>query len=423
LLPYSAASRASTQPRVRYRRALTTLTIVGIIFRSEIALLLATHTLSLLLQRRDLHSFRDVISSGVLGLLIGLTLTVPIDSYFWQQPLWPELQGFIFNILHGESSNWGTQPWHFYFTSALPRLLFNPLNYYLCIPLTLAIPTLRGPALSILLPNLAFIAIYSLQPHKEWRFIIYSIPPLLAVAAAGASWIWTRRSKTLVYRFLSYALLASTMASFLASFAMLAVSRLNYPGAAALNRLHELAVPPESCVVRVHMDTLSCMTGVTRFLQFPSSPSPNHQSDTTATWHYDKTETPARLLSPTFWSSFNYALTESPSTVLGNWTTIATIDGFAGVKLLRPGDYVGGIYESIGKISVKEVVSRWWVDMRDARAWEKVERTWIHAAGLGRWIARGYWVKARMEERVWVLMRVEDDGGSTKVKEEGRRML
>ena len=412
MLPYSAASRSSTQTRIRYRRALTTLTIVGIIFRSEVALLLATHTLYLLLQRHDLHPVRDVIPSGVFGLLIGLTLTVPIDSYFWQQLLWPELQGFIFNILHGQSTNWGTQPWHFYFTSALPRLLFNPLNYYLCIPLTLAIPILRGPALDILLPNLAFIAIYSIQPHKEWRFIIYAVPPLLAVAAAGASWIWTRRSKTLVYRFLSYALLASTLASFLASFAMLAVSRLNYPGAAALNRLHELAVPRESSVVRVHMDPLSCMTGVTRFLQYPSLPSPDRQSGTTTMWLYDKTENQTTLLSPTFWSSFDYALTESPSTVLGNWTTIATINGFAGVKLLRPGDAVNGIYKSISKTSVKALISRWWEEIRDAEARGKVERTWQYAEGTGRWITRGYWVKPKMEERIWVLMRVKNDGSS-----------
>lgn len=343
--------------------------------------------------------------SGLLGLLIGLGLTIPIDSYFWQRPLWPEFQGFIFNVLHGQSSNWGTQSWHFYFSSAIPRLLFNPLTFNLCIPFTFAVPALRGPALDILIPNLAFVILYSLQPHKEWRFIIYIVPPLLAAAAAGASWIWTRRTKTLTYRILSSALIASTLASFLASFAMLAISRFNYPGAGALNRLHQLA-PSSSGIVTVHMDTLTCTTGVTHFMQLPS---PQHSN---TTFHYSKTEDPTTLLSPAFWSHIDYALAESPNAPLGNFTPIATISGFAGVRLLRPEDGVDQMHRLIGRISTKELVGRWWGDVRgpglggrDIGVWEKVERSWKYAQGVGRWVARGYWVELRMEPRIWVLRR------------------
>ena len=288
-------------------------------------------------------------------------------------------------------------PWHFYFTSALPRLLFSPLNHYLCIPLTVAVPVLRGPALNILIPNLAFVAIYSAQPHKEWRFIVYVIPPLLAVAAAGAAWIWTRRAKTMSYRFLSYALVASTLASFLASGAILGVSRLNYPGAEALNKLHAIveaqAEPPG--VLRVHMDTLSCMTGVTRFLQHP--PPPNNHSPTF--WHYDKTEDPATLLSPSFWSEFDYAFTESPKTVPGNWTTVATISGFAGIKIIRPGDGK----DEMGNFAIKESIGRWSADIREVGLWEKAGRTWKYAEIIARKFTKGYWIRPRMEDRIWVV--------------------
>ncbi|KAL9044652.1 MAG: hypothetical protein Q9214_002222, partial [Letrouitia sp. 1 TL-2023] len=83
----------------RYPLALILLTIAGVVFRSEIALLIGAHTLWNLLFRRR-FALSTVIFSGAVGLIIGLSLTVPTDSFFWQQsPLWPELSAFQYNIL------------------------------------------------------------------------------------------------------------------------------------------------------------------------------------------------------------------------------------------------------------------------------------------------------------------------------------
>ena len=99
--------------RNRCRLALCLLTVAGIIFRSELALFLATHTLLLLVTGR-VSLLREVIPAGVLGLVIGLASTISVDSFFWQQfPLWPELAAFKFNVVSGQASAWGTQPWHF----------------------------------------------------------------------------------------------------------------------------------------------------------------------------------------------------------------------------------------------------------------------------------------------------------------------
>ena len=379
-LPGSGSTAASQ----RSRAGLVIFTVTGIIFRSEIAILLGTYTLFSLFRGR--LKISDVIASGVVGLVIGLALTVPIDSFFWQRwPLWPELSGFWFNVMKGQSSNWGTSSFHHYFTSALPRLLLNPMTYQLCIPFTLAISSLRTSALDILIPNLAFVFIYSFQPHKEWRFIIYVIPPLTAVAAMGASWVWNRRAKSFAYQVLSLVIIASTLASFSASLGMLAISRLNYPGAEALNRLHAIAptLDTPSDVIKVHMDTLSCMTGVTHFLEMPTSAGDN-RTEASKLWIYDKTEDPERLLFPDFWEQFDFVLAERPEKVIGKWEIVDEVDGYTGLKLLRPGDSEPTSQEAAKSNAVIDWCKRLEMFMRTR-------------------VTRGWWLTAKMEPRIRIL--------------------
>ncbi|KAL2041344.1 hypothetical protein N7G274_005726 [Stereocaulon virgatum] len=403
LLPYAGRRPTSKKTRRRNKVALTLLTMAGVIFRSEIALLLASYTVYFYLHPNIGLPLRSIIPAGVLGLVIGLALTVPIDSFFWQRFwIWPELTGFIYNIVNRQSVNWGIQPWHFYFTDALPRVLFNRLIILVCLPFTLSIPILRRPALDILIPNLLFIAIYSFQPHKEWRFIIYTIPPINAIAAAGASWIWTRRAKSFAYRVLSLALVVSTLGAFAASGLSLAVSRLNYPGAEALNRLHSL-VSNDTGVVKVHMDTLACMTGVTRFMERP--PPVLTAANEKAFWVYDKEENEQRLLDPLFWEGMDYVIAEAPERVIGRWEILDTIGAYAGWKLLRPGDEVKEVadWRKIKKTCQKAIH-----DIREHNGpdglWRCASLSYAKLEALVRVrITQGWWVKIEMEPRLRVL--------------------
>ena len=415
LLPHAGRSPAARSSRRRHKFALTLLTIAGVVFRSEIAILLASQTLYLYVRPYIRLPVSSIISAGLLGASIGLALTVPIDSFFWQRwPLWPELTGFIYNIVEKQSSNWGTSPWHFYFTSALPRLLFNPFIYQICLPYTLSIPILRRQALDILIPNLLFLAVYSFQPHKEWRFIIYIIPSVLAVASAGASWIWMRRAKSFVYRVLSLTLVASTLASFIASMGMLAVSRLNYPGAEALNRLHGLA-GNDTGVVKVHMDTLACMTGVTRFLERAPPALDDAQS---AFWVYDKTEEEETLLDPLFWEKFEYTLAERPERVIGSWHVLSTVDGYAGVALMRPEEGWEQAIEDVSAMQNLWTESQWRTDgLGTARKWMSEISLRRLESVVRKFFTRGWWVRMKMEPRIKILKRARMPG-STAVEPE-----
>nr|POE49563.1 dol-p-man:man(7)glcnac(2)-pp-dol alpha-1,6-mannosyltransferase [Quercus suber] len=365
------AARSST----RRWRALFLLTIAGIVFRSEIAILLAFETAMIFFRHRA-SVFHEIIPAGVAGVASGLLTTVTIDSFFWQQfPLWPEWVGFYYNTIQGKSSDWGTSPFHFYFLNALPRLLMNPMTYLVCIPIALS--TTRASR-HILLPHVAFMLTYSLLPHKEWRFIIYSTPAFTVVAAAGASWFWTRRAKTLVNKLLSLALMVSILGSFITSIGLLYISSLNYPGGEALHVLHRIAANGSDTEVSMYLDNLACQTGVTRFQQLNPS------------WRYDKTENEETLLDALFWQQFDYVLAEKPERVVGSWQPISTVEAFAGITL-RPGkdENVLPLPSSITDSVPHQI--------------HAVYSSFAHF--IRSRFTKGYWPSVRMEPRIYILKR------------------
>jgi alpha-1,6-mannosyltransferase len=455
-MPISSSAGHTDSMTKRHSLAIYLLVLAGIIFRSELAILLATQLLYLLL--KALISLQTIIPIGLKSAAIALVLSIPIDSYFWQRPIWPELAGFFYNAIQGKSADWGTSPFHAYFTSFLPKLLLNPTIPLLLIPSALYFPAKKRSAIGLVVPCLAFIAIYSLQPHKEARFIIYVVPPLTACAALGAHYIFIRRSRSFINRLLSLLIIASVISSFAGSTIMLGISSLNYPGGDALFRLHELVARSDSSeqmkrTVNVHMDVLACMTGISRFQQeYPTPPFSHYlshlaplisivlpsASNTTifaATVHrkeapssqikykYDKTEDPIILLDPAFWIHFDYVLAEHPETVIGKWEIVDTVYGYTGIEILRPGGYSRS---GLGEV---EEVGRAWEEMgggggsRDGEGknqeatsmsvqemfYGDVKRLGVYGAareGIRRWITKGWWVGPKMEAKIRILKRV-----------------
>ncbi|OBT96205.1 dolichyl-P-Man:Man(7)GlcNAc(2)-PP-dolichol alpha-1,6-mannosyltransferase [Pseudogymnoascus verrucosus] len=416
--------------RSQVRRGIYLLVAAGVIFRAEIALLLATQVGFLLWTRRA--DLRTVVLAGLPAAALSIAASVAVDSAFWLRPVWPELASFIFNAYHGASSEWGVSPWHAYFSSSLPKLLLNPL----AIPMLAAalyFPATSRAARGLVIPQLAYVALYSAQPHKEARFIIYAIPPLTAAAALGASYVWTRRARGVVYRVGSLAVVGGVVVSFVAAMGMLLVSSLNYPGGEALWELHQrvgidrqIGFVREGQVVRVHTDVLSCMTGVTRFQEAAPSkpfwradflsyggnsgvlPGKGGRVDWDIEWAYDKTEDEAALRDVRFWDQFDYALVEDRRKALGNWRLVAVVWGFAGgVEMLRPGEEM---MHGSDEEAWKQAMVPW-------GSWRKGEVGWgvlMEMVGprgglkevVRRFVTRGWWVGPRMEHKIHIMGRV-----------------
>lgn len=384
------------------RLCLYLITIAGVVFRSELAILVGTIT-GYLLVTRNVSIVKTVIPAGLSGSIIGLLCTVTIDSFFWQSfPLWPEWIAFYYNTIQGHSADWGVSPWHFYFSNALPRLLLNPATFLLCIPVALLNKASRARSLDLLLPLLGFVAIYSFLPHKEWRFILYVIPGLTAVAADGASWIWTRRSKSTVYTLLSLGLVSSILFSFAASSMILAISSLNYPGGEALHALHHEIGHRQQKHFNVYLDNLACQTGITRFLEDHEGLETvldaleSQKTRNKRTWTYDKTEDPTTLRDPNFWRKFDYVLAERPEKVIGSWSVVHVIYGFSGANYLKPGEESGSspepVYEQIRRRDIPDQ----WAD--------KVATTWHYLENVLRdEIFGGFWFEVKMAPRIRIL--------------------
>jgi len=190
--------------------SLVLLTATTVVFRCDMLVFLAPYVLQLLVCREV--TFKQTAACGLLTGAMSLLLTVAIDSYFWRQWVWPEGVVLFFNTVQNKSSEWGTMPFHWYFSNALLKIFNVSLLWVACGLLGVSFPSkslaedastvtvwgrlnfigsdmfLRGldyRSLYYAMPALHFITLYSLLPHKELRFILPAVPLLTMTGAVG----------------------------------------------------------------------------------------------------------------------------------------------------------------------------------------------------------------------------------------------
>jgi len=170
-------------------------------FLLEEAALVATRDNDIRLQ------FLQRVADGVKYILPILVHQVIIDSFFYRTIVVAPINLVLYNLITGKGGPnlYGTEPWHFYI-----RNLF--LNFHIWFILaSLAMPLLLQQYLSrsdntarathlrglvISSPFYLWLAIFTLQPHKEERFMYPAYPALAVNASIACFLILSRLNST-----------------------------------------------------------------------------------------------------------------------------------------------------------------------------------------------------------------------------------
>lgn len=314
-----------------YQWAIFLASFTAVIFRLEVLALGAGIALFSAIYRKI--SFFRALKFGILGFGIGLGVTLFIDSYFWQTWSMPEIDAFIFNVLNGNSSKWGVEPFFAYFTHYL-RMLFIPPTILLLNLLGFKIAPTNMKIITF--GSIFHIFVLSLQPHKEWRFIVYALPSIILLGSTAAAYIWENIEIRTIRNFLLVSLIPlSPIFSAVFSCCFLYISSMNYPGGNALAEFNRMLLDQNITNVTVHLAVPVCMTGATLFGEL------NHDTYGVT---YDRTEDPEKLQE--LWSSFDYVIAPEPFTspfgkqIKNDWELVQTTDTYAGINFAALNDQI-----------------------------------------------------------------------------------
>ncbi|XP_007052355.2 PREDICTED: dol-P-Man:Man(7)GlcNAc(2)-PP-Dol alpha-1,6-mannosyltransferase isoform X1 [Theobroma cacao] len=292
--------------------ALNYLVFATITFRCDIVLLLCPLGLELLLTKSI--AFWKALKCCIMISLLCIGLTILVDSIMWKRFLWPEFEVFWFNSVLNRSSEWGTHSIHWYFTSALPRLLLT------AYPLFMLGVLLDRRLLTLVLPVFSFVVLYSKLPHKELRFIISSVPIFNLSAAVAASRIYNNRKKSF-WKFLNLIMLGLLLISLGCTIITFMASYENYPSGYALKELRQIGrLANNTNELWVHIDPFSAMNGISLFCEdkFP--------------WRYSKEE--GIKLEEFGQRNFTYLINEHSA--VDGYKCLFKVNGFSRVRI-QPG--------------------------------------------------------------------------------------
>ncbi|WWD17880.1 hypothetical protein CI109_102324 [Kwoniella shandongensis] len=350
----------------RLRNAIVLLTALATVVRLELALFVLPVVLSLVLSGQI--TVGQAIRWGMVGGFGSLAISSPIDLTLWRptiphpslptftsplQLLWPELSALHYNLIEGQADNWGIMSWHYYFTNSLPKLLVGSAPL-LVVGVGAWLLDIVGVKVDGKNRNLAkgygevlktfgagvvaLIGAMSAVGHKEWRFIIYSIPILNLLAAFSASSLWSFPWPKLqpLIRLGLVGLLSINIA---ATAIMTFLSMNNYPGGEVWKVLEQLPLARER-EVTIHFPSYPLQTGSTLFTFLHQSlnatthlgPFPPFPEQNQPHWTYSKSEDESMSTSEGIWASgVDFVVTEDWTAFGEQWEEVGEVKGLDGV--------------------------------------------------------------------------------------------
>ncbi|WRT64150.1 uncharacterized protein IL334_001079 [Kwoniella shivajii] len=371
----------------RQKTAVILLTALSTVIRLESALFLIPLSVSLVFTRRATLS--QVVQWGMLGGFGSLAISSSIDYTLWKptiphkslptftstwQILWPELSALHYNFFQGQSSNWGIMPFHYYFTNSLPKILLTSLPLIVLSGL-IWFSRLTGINTKIAgkegekvyegvgeiiklfgAGTVTLIGAMSLIGHKEWRFIIYSIPVFQLIASFSATFLWNLPNYPRLRSLFRFGLIGLVLVNVSVTGGLIFLSMNNYPGGQVWKILENLPDSKDRQIT-IHFPSYPLQTGSTLFTflhQYqlnstthigPYPPFPNQKEPK---WIYSKSEEETFATPEGLWeNNVDYVVTEEWDKYLGgiesgnegrnSWKMVGEIEGLDGVS--RGGKY------------------------------------------------------------------------------------
>ncbi|KAF2213494.1 glycosyltransferase family 22 protein [Cercospora zeae-maydis SCOH1-5] len=152
----------------------------------------------LLASLSDLYGINDLfwrVVDGVVRTLISLGLILCIDYFFYKKWVLVPLNIVLYNVFSSKGPElYGVEPWHFYLRNLFLNFHLWLVLALLSMPLLLAQHFLRAKGATrasylrgvvFLTPFYLWLAIFTLQPHKEERFMYPAYPALILNAAVS----------------------------------------------------------------------------------------------------------------------------------------------------------------------------------------------------------------------------------------------
>ncbi|XP_013193470.2 GPI mannosyltransferase 3 [Amyelois transitella] len=129
-----------------------------------------------------------------IGLLCSTAL-VALDSFFHGSLIVTPWEFFQYNVLQDVASFYGQHPWYWYLTQGLPAVLgVNIVPVLAAVGAVARRPRENVTGVLLLAAAVLHVALYSLVPHKEFRFVLPLLPILLYLAQDVIA-PWSRKAK------------------------------------------------------------------------------------------------------------------------------------------------------------------------------------------------------------------------------------